>query len=121
LIRLASGAALAVALLSGVVACDAARDATDTVGQAADKASICVEALRLAGVNPDPNDPAKAVEEAKKTSDELERLAGQTPDETLRTALNDMSRTVEEFRPENAAQWARDKVDTLDRLTRACA
>lgn len=116
--RLAGVAALLAAALVG---CDTVQEASDTVGNAADKVTICAEALRLAGFSPDASDPAKAAEDAKKTSDELSRLAGQTPDETLKQALNDVSRKVGEFRPENAAQWTREKVATVDALSRACA
>jgi hypothetical protein len=113
-------------LACGLTACDAAREASDAVGQATDKASICVEALRLAGFTPDVSNPEQAVEDAKKTSEELAQLAGQTPDEALKQALNDMSSKVGELGPEdmnpaNVARWAQDKVNTVDTLTRACA
>ncbi|HEV2779888.1 MAG TPA: bacteriophage spanin2 family protein, partial [Actinophytocola sp.] len=117
---------LAAAATCGLAGCDAVRDATDAAGQATDKASICVDALRLAGFSPDLSDPEQAVKDAQKTSEDLARLAGQTPDEALRTALTDMSRKVGELGPDDMnpasiTRWADEKVNTLDALTRACA
>jgi hypothetical protein len=116
----------AAALIALVAGCDAAREATDTANRATDKASICIEALRLAGFNPDPSDPQKAAEEARQTSEELSDLANRAADTTLRDALNGMSQKIGELGPEdinpaNLVTWADQKVERFDALTRACA
>jgi hypothetical protein len=121
--RLGVAAVLAAALLA---ACDTVNDAANTVGAVTDKASICVDALKLAGFYPDLGNPEQAVKDAKKTSEDLARLADQAADTTLRQALNDMSRKVGELgpgsiKPSTVTRWAADKVNTVDALTRACA
>lgn len=108
------GAAVLAAL--GVVGATAACDA---VQEATDKASICVDALQIAGFTPN-TDPKKAVSEAKEASEKLEKLANQTPDESLKEALNGMSTTIGEFSPGNAAEWTKNKASQLNALTRAC-
>jgi hypothetical protein len=110
-------------LLAG---CDSVNDAANTVGAATDKASICVEALKLAGFYPDLGNPEQAAKDAKKTSEDLARLADQAADTTLRQALTDMSRKVGELgpgdiQPSKVTSWAAEKVNTVDTLTRACA
>lgn len=119
-------AAAVAALVMVLAGCEAAREATDAAGQATDKASICVEALRLAGFNPDAANPQKAAEEARQTSEELERLANEAADTTLRDALNGMSQKIGELGPEdvnpaNLERWADEKVSRFETLTRACA
>lgn len=118
-------ALLAVALVWGASGCGSVREASNAAGQATDKASICVDALRLAGFVPEVSDPRRAAEDAKKTSEELARLAGQTPDEALRTAPNDMSSKVGELGPGNldpgsVSRWTQEKVSAVTALTRAC-
>ncbi|HET9138439.1 bacteriophage spanin2 family protein [Actinophytocola sp.] len=118
-----AGAAALVVVLTG---CDSVREASDTVNRASDKVSICAEALRLAGFNPDAADPEKAAEEAQRKAEELRDLAGATPDQALKDALNDMANKVGELREQNInpneiATWTQEKARTLETLTRACA
>jgi hypothetical protein len=115
---------LTLALL--LAGCDTVQEASDSVGRATDKASICVEALKLAGFSPDLADPEQAAKDAQKTAEDLNRLANQTADTTLRDALTDMSNKVGELNPGNlkpsdVTRWAGEKVATVDALTRACA
>lgn len=95
------------------------------VSGAADKASICVDALKLAGFTPNLSDPAKAAADAERTSRELSELADKAADTTLRDALEGMADKVGELDvrdldPSTATRWAQEKATTLDTLTRAC-
>lgn len=104
--------------LGGVSACA-------EVSDAADKASICVDALKLAGFTPNLSDPVKTAADAERTSRELSELADKAADTTLRDALEGMADKVGELDvrdldPSEATRWAKEKVTTLDTLTRAC-
>jgi hypothetical protein len=117
---------LAAVLVTGLTACEQVKQASDTVGTATDKASICVQALKLAGFTPNLSDPAQAARDAKKTSDDLAQLASQSPDATLKKALGDMSHKVGELTtgtltPGRVTDWASGKVNTVTALTKACA
>ncbi|WP_165401412.1 bacteriophage spanin2 family protein [Herbihabitans rhizosphaerae] len=112
--------ALGFLVLVAVSGCDAASEASNAVSGAVDKGSVCVDALKLAGFEPDLSNPEKAAEEAKKRSEELGNLAQKTADTTVKDALNDMATKVGEFKPSNAVQWSKDKVERLDTLRRAC-
>lgn len=117
---------LAAALIVGLTACDQVKQASDTVMSATDKASICVQALKLAGFTPNLSDPAQAAKDAKKTSDDLAQLANQSPDATVKQAVGDMSRKVGELTtgnltPGRVTDWASGKVKTVTALTKACA
>ena len=77
---------LAMGLAAAVSGCEAVQQASDTanqVGQAADKAQLCIEALKLAGFTPDATDPQKALEETQKKAEELNarltEILGRTP------------------------------------------
>jgi hypothetical protein len=116
---------LVVMLAWGLTSCDAVQEGADTVGQATDKASICVDALRLAGFTPDLSNPQQAADDAQRTADDLAKLAEQAPDATLRDALTGMSDQVGELNPANitpagVADWTEEKLTMLDTLRRAC-
>jgi hypothetical protein len=118
-------AALAVVLTVGLAGCDSVREASDTVGQASDKVSICTQAVRLAGFVPDVANPQQAAEEAGDKAEELRRLADQAADKTLEDALNGMADKVGELRAQDisaakVAAWATEKAEAVDALTRAC-
>lgn len=116
---------MAALLAATLLGCDTVQEAGDSLNQATDKASICVEALRLAGFYPDVANPEQAAKDAQKTAEDLEQLASQTPDEALRQALNDMSDKVGELGPGSidparVTSWAAEKADALNALTSAC-
>jgi len=123
--RVAAVVVLTAVLAAGLTGCDRVREASDTVGTASDKVSICAEAIRLAGFTPDVSNPERAAQEAKDKAEDLRRLAGQTPDKALQGALNDMANKVGELRAQDitapkVAAWATEKATTLKALTRAC-
>lgn len=120
---------LAVGLAAAVSGCEAVQQASDTaneVGQAADKAQLCIEALKLAGFTPDAADPQKAVEETQQKAKELEDLAAKAGDTTLKDAINGVSDTMgnvtlDDLNPSNIAAWSQEKLDRVAKLSNACA
>ncbi|MEU5691205.1 bacteriophage spanin2 family protein [Actinosynnema sp. NPDC020468] len=119
---------LALGLVGAVSGCEAVQQASDTanqVGQAADKATLCIDALKLAGFTPDATDPAKAVEETKKKAEELDALANKAADTTLRDAIQGVSDkmskvTLDDLSPASIATWTQAKLDTVSTLSNAC-
>ncbi|MFE2750689.1 bacteriophage spanin2 family protein [Actinosynnema sp. NPDC059335] len=120
---------LAVGLAAAVSGCEAVQQASDTanqVGQAADKAQLCIEALKLAGFTPDAADPQKAVEETQQKAKELEDLAAKAGDTTLKDAITGVSDTMgnvtlDDLNPSNIAAWSQEKLDRVAKLSNACA
>ncbi len=120
---------LAMGLAAAVSGCEAVQQASDTansVGQAADKAQLCVEALKLAGFTPDATDPQKALEETQQKAKELNDLAAKAGDTTLQDAITGVSDTmskvtVEDLNPANIATWSQEKLDQVAKLSNACA
>ncbi|MCE7000525.1 bacteriophage spanin2 family protein [Saccharothrix sp. S26] len=116
-------------LAAAVSGCEAVQQASDTanqVGQAADKAQLCVEALKLAGFTPDATDPQKALEETQKKAEELNALAAKAGDTTLQDAITGVSDTMsqvtlEDLNPANIAAWSQEKLDRVAKLSNACA
>ncbi|KAA2264606.1 hypothetical protein F0L68_05750 [Solihabitans fulvus] len=109
----------AVGLAGGLVGCSAAAEAKD-------KASVCVDALKLGGFTPDLSDPAKSVEDAHRKAEELGKLADQAGDTTLRDALKGMAQKltsvkVSDFDPQSVQNWVNSKVSDLDTLRKACS
>ena len=115
----------AAALVGGLSACDAVTEATSAASNATDKASICVEALKLANFTPSEQDMEQTASDAKRRADELKSLADRAADTTLRDALNTMSDKVAELDvsnldPSSVTSWAKEKVDALNTLVQAC-
>lgn len=114
----------AAALLGALTACAELQDAANTAGNVADKASVCVKALELAGFTPDTSNPDQAVEEAQKKADELTTLAQDVGDTTLSEALTGMATQMREIPanldPQNMADWTQQKLDAFNTLTQAC-
>jgi hypothetical protein len=120
---------LALGLIGAASGCEAVQQASDTanqVGQAADKATVCLEALKLANFTPTATDPQKALEETQKKAEELNALAAKAGDATLKDAITGVSDkmsavTLEDVNPANAAAWAQEKLDTVSKLSNACS
>ncbi|MFD1148205.1 bacteriophage spanin2 family protein [Saccharothrix hoggarensis] len=120
---------LALGLVGAVSGCEAVQQASDTanqVNQAADKATLCIEALKLAGFTPDTADPQKAMEETQKKAQELNDLAAKAGDTTLKDAITGVSDTmsnvtVQDLDPSNFAAWSQEKLDQVAKLSNACA
>ncbi|CAL9674548.1 hypothetical protein SUDANB95_07739 [Actinosynnema sp. ALI-1.44] len=119
---------LALGLVGAVSGCEAVQQAQDTansVGQAADKAQLCLDALALAGFTPNTADPQKAVQETQAKAEELEKLAAQAGDATLKDAINGVSDTmgqltVNDLDPAKLAEWTSKKLETVNKLSQAC-
>ncbi|MEU4446627.1 bacteriophage spanin2 family protein [Actinosynnema sp. NPDC050801] len=120
---------LAMGLAAAVSGCEAVQQASDTanqVGQAADKAQVCIDALQLANFAPDSTDPQKALEETQKKAQELNDLAAKAGDATVKDAITGMSDTMskvtlEDLNPANAAAWTQQKLDQAAKLSKACS
>ncbi|MDQ2582428.1 bacteriophage spanin2 family protein [Saccharothrix yanglingensis] len=119
---------LALGLVGAATGCEAVQEAQNTanqVGQAADKAQLCIDALRIAGFTPDATDPQKAVEETQQKAKELEELAAKTGDTTLKDAITGVSTTMsqvtlEDLNPSGIAEWSQQKLDQVAALSSAC-
>lgn len=119
---------LALGLVGAVSGCEAVQQAQDTansVGQAADKAQLCLDALSLAGFTPNASDPQKAVEETQAKAKELEALAAKAGDATLKDAINGVSDsmgqlTAADLDPAKLADWTSKKLETVNKLSQAC-
>ncbi|MFC6089568.1 bacteriophage spanin2 family protein [Saccharothrix sp. BKS2] len=120
---------LALGLAGAVSGCEAVQSAQDTanqVGQAADKAQLCIDALKLAGFTPDATDPQKALEETQQKAQELNDLAAKAGDATLKDAIDGVAGTMnqvtlEDLSPANIATWSQQKLDQVAKLSTACA
>ncbi|WP_309117199.1 bacteriophage spanin2 family protein [Saccharothrix sp.] len=119
---------LALGLVGAVSGCEAVQQAQDTansVGQAADKAQLCLDALKLAGFTPNAADPQKAVQETQAKAEELEKLAAKAGDATLKDAITGVSDTmsqltVNDLDPAKLAEWTSKKLETVNKLSQAC-
>ncbi|WHT18414.1 bacteriophage spanin2 family protein [Crossiella sp. CA-258035] len=121
-------ALLTLGLFGALAGCGAVQEAANTankVGDAANKATLCIDALKLASFTPNVADPQKAVEETQKKAKEMEALAAKAGDTTLKGALDGMAKTMNEvtlkdFGPESVANWMKEKADQVAKLTTAC-
>ncbi|WP_189224250.1 bacteriophage spanin2 family protein [Saccharothrix coeruleofusca] len=122
-------ALLALGLIGAVSGCEAVQQASDTanqVGQAADKAQLCVQALQLAGYTPDTANPQAALEETQKKAQELNDLAAKAGDTTLKDAIQGVSTTMsqvtlQDLDPQSLATWTQQKLDQVAKLSQACS
>ncbi|GAA1278697.1 bacteriophage spanin2 family protein [Saccharothrix xinjiangensis] len=120
---------LALGLAGAVSGCEAVQEAQNTanqVGQAADKAQLCIDALKLAGFTPDATDPQKALEETQQKAQELNDLAAKAGDTTLQDAITGVAGTMDQvtlddLSPANIAAWSQEKLDHVAKLSSACA
>lgn len=107
--------------LGGMLAATLLVSGCAQVQQFTDTASICVDALKAAGFTPDMSNPQDSVEEARQTAEELNNLAGETPDQALKQALTDMAGTIEDFDPQDVPGYLTRKGQQLDTLRKACS
>lgn len=109
---------LVVVLATALTACD-------QVGSAADKASVCAEALGLANVDPRA-DPAELAEQAAQKADRLRQLANQVSDGDVKQSLltiADSYVTLEKHRVDelgNLSDWIQHNAGNLGNLRSAC-
>jgi hypothetical protein len=119
---------LAVVLVGGLSGCAAAQEAADKVNAANDavsKAGVCVDALRIAGFTPDIKSPEQALKDTRKKAEELGALANQAPDAAVKTAIDDLSKSMssvklDDLKPSSAADWLQEKANLVNKLSSAC-
>ena len=120
---------LALGLIGAASGCEAvqqAGDAANQVSDAADKATLCIEAIKLAGFTPGATDPQKALEETQQKAQELNDLAAKAGDATVKDAITGVSDTMskvtlEDLNPANIATWTQEKLDRAAKLSTACS
>lgn len=113
--------AFALGAAAGVTGCDAISGAADTanqVSQGIDKAKACADAVSLLAWTPDMSDPQKALEETKAKAEELEKLAAQSPDQQVKSALDEAAKGMQSVN--SAADWVQQKADLVAKVSEAC-
>ncbi|TWP44913.1 hypothetical protein FKR81_40660 [Lentzea tibetensis] len=114
--------AMALGVAGGVTGCDALNEASDKanqVSQGIDKAKACADAVGLLAWTPDMSDPQKALEDTKAKAEELEKLAAQSPDQQVKTALEEAAKGMGNV--SSAADWVQQKADLVAKVSQACA
>jgi hypothetical protein len=117
--------AMGLVAVSGCEAVQQAQDSANAVGQAADKAQLCVDALKLAGFTPDVSNPQAALDETQRKADELNKLAEKAGDTTLKQAIEGVATkmdqvTLSDLNPQSIAGWTQAKLDAVAALSKAC-
>jgi hypothetical protein len=110
--------------LTGCGALEEVQQTADSVSNGVSTATVCVDAIRIAGFSPDAADPQAAVDKAKSTGDELTALAAKATDTTVNQAINDLATTMKETTVQDLASgpaaWLQRKADQVSALTKAC-
>ena len=112
----------AVLVLAG---CEEVSQAADDVNAAADRASVCAEALGLADLNP-LVDQEKLRQRAEDKEQRLRELANDVADEDVKASLLGLADSylqVQKERLEDAgvvARWVQRNTERLDALRKAC-
>lgn len=118
------GAGLLIAL-TGCDAIEGVQQTADSVSNGVTTATVCVDAIRIAGFTPDAADPQAAVDKAKTAGDELAALGAKAADTTVNQAINDLATTMKETTVQDLASgpaaWLQRKADQVSALTKACA
>lgn len=118
------GAGLVIAL-TGCGAIAEVQQTADSVSSGVNTASVCVDAIRIAGFTPDAADPQAAVDKAKAAGDELAALGAKAADTTVNQAINDLATTMKETTVQDLASgpaaWLQRKADQVSALTKACS
>lgn len=120
--RTAPVAALGMLLLAG---CSEVAEVSESVGGAADKASVCGQALGLVNLNPN-IDLQQVQDEAADKAQRLRGLADQAAEQDLKqnlTALADGYVELEQRRVDRISdfnQWLQQNLSKLDKLRNAC-
>jgi hypothetical protein len=113
-----------VIALTGCDAIEGVQQTADSVSNGVTTATVCVDAIRIAGFSPDAADPQAAVDKAKSTGDELSALAAKATDTTVNQAINDLATTMKETTVQDLtsgpAAWLQRKADQVSALTKAC-
>lgn len=118
------GVTLAAVLMT-VTACAEVGEAVDTASAAADRASVCAEALGLADLNP-LVDKERLQQRAEDKERRLRELAGNVADEDVKASLLGLADSylqVQKERLDDAgvvARWVKRNTERLDNLRVAC-
>ena len=118
---------ISAGLLIALTGCDAVeqvQQTADSVSNGVTTATVCVDAIRIAGFTPDAADPQAAVDKAQATGDELAAVAAKATDTTVNQAINDLATTMKETTVQDLASgpaaWLQRKADQVSALTKAC-
>jgi hypothetical protein len=118
---------ISAGLLIALTGCDAiegVQQTADSVSNGVSTATVCVDAIRIAGFTPDAADPQAAVDKAKTAGDELAALGAKATDTTVNEAINDLATTMKETTVQDLASgpaaWLQRKADQVSALTKAC-
>jgi hypothetical protein len=118
---------ISAGLLIALAGCDAiegVQQTADSVSNGVTTATVCVDAIRVAGFTPDTADPQAAVDKAQATGDELASIAAKATDTTVNQAINDLATTMKETTVQDLASgpaaWLQRKADQVSALTKAC-
>jgi len=117
------GVLLSVAVLLG--GCAEVNTAVDDASAAADRASVCAEALGLADLDP-LVDPERLRARAEDKERRLRELADNVADQDLKNSLLTMADSYVEVQKERfddlsvVARWAKRNTERLDALRDAC-
>lgn len=122
-------AALSLPVLVGLAGCGELQQAQESAEQAQqglDKASACMQALKVANFMPNLADPGKAQADAQAKAEEIGKLAQETSDQTLRQNLLDVQQSVQqvasgEVTVANSAQWLQTQLDKYQQVTTTCS
>lgn len=112
---------LALGVAGGLSGCETiseVKDTADQVSQGVDKVKLCADAVGLVSFSPDMSDPQKALEETQAKADELNKLAEQSPDAQVKSALEEASKGMNSV--ESAADWVQQKADLVAKVSEAC-
>ncbi|MET0234827.1 MAG: bacteriophage spanin2 family protein [Kibdelosporangium sp.] len=118
------GAGLVIAL-AGCGAIEEVQQTADSVSSGVNTATVCVDAIRIAGFTPDTANPQAAVDKAQATGNELSALASKAADTTVNDAINDLATTMKETTVSDLtsgpAAWIQRKAEQVSALTKACS
>lgn len=121
-------AVLSVPALIGVVACGEVQEAQQQVGEVQeglDSAGTCARAVGLMGFTPNFSNPEKAAADAQAKVEEIDKLANQTADQTLRENLEAVQSSLEQaaersIAPQDIPGWLQKHVEQTGRVLQAC-
>ncbi|MGW0518881.1 hypothetical protein [Crossiella sp. NPDC003009] len=116
---------LALLLLTAVPAI-ALLGACQQASAFADKAKVCTEAISLASLQPNPEDPQQTRNEAKEKADRLIDLTKNVAEADVKGALTTVADHYTSLAKEkvdgvvNLADWAKQTVKNLDNVRKVC-
>ena len=117
------GATLVIAL-TGCGAIEEVQQTADSVSNGVTTATVCVDAIRVAGFTPDTADPQAAVDKAQASGEELAAIAAKATDTTVNQAINDLATTMKETTVQDLASgpaaWLQRKAEQVSALSKAC-